>query len=212
MPEELPETPYEQAKTLEHVLLVACEGKRDDAWLYQQLRGLLIGDPGLKSSLPEFVRTCRDLEHFWQYIKTTSGQWAPRRLHVRDKLTPLFEHLEGTKTSPVDADVSNVLASFDAVGTHAIWTKAVARRIPDPEGATTCPLIVSARMAHIKSCVCLRWSVYCRIARPFSFPRYSARAPASSRGARCQIACLSGHLQDGNSWAVRPASDTLRSG
>jgi len=58
----------------------------------------------------------------------------------------------------------------------------------------------------------LRWSVYYRIARTFSFPRYRERAPASSRGSRFQIACLSGPLQDGNSWAVRPATDTLRSG
>ena len=137
MSEDFPETPYEQAKMRENILLAACEGERSNTGLYEQLRGALIADPKIKSILPEFVRTCRDLAHFWAYIKSVAPKWEPRRLHVRDGMSPLFEHLEGTNTHPVDAVASDVLLAFDAHAVHAVWEKALARRHTDPEGAIT---------------------------------------------------------------------------
>jgi hypothetical protein len=97
---EFPETPYEQAKGLEHVLLAACEGDRSSTGFYQHLRTELMQDATLRPLLPEFVQTCRDLNHFWGYIKTVSGKWDPRRHHVRDAMAPLFDHLEGTNRAP----------------------------------------------------------------------------------------------------------------
>jgi hypothetical protein len=137
MSDFFPDTPYEQAKSLENLLLSACEGNRDNVGFYQQLRSELMQDSTLRALLPEFVRTCRDLGHFWGYIKTVSGQWEPRRYHVREAMTPLFQHLEGANTSPVDTVASDVLQKFDADGVHAVWEKALARRHSDPEGAIT---------------------------------------------------------------------------
>jgi Abortive infection C-terminus len=91
----------------------------------------------LKSLLPSFVRTSRDLNHFWSYIKGQSGQWEPRRVHVRDAMTPLIDYLEGANKTPVDPIVSDVLQNFDADGVHKVWTKALERRHTDPEGAIT---------------------------------------------------------------------------
>ena len=81
---------------------------------YQQIRLELMQDPALKPLLPEFVRTCRDLKHFWGYIKGVSPKWAPRRDHVRDGFTPLFDYLEKTNSAPVDIVTSDVLQKFDA--------------------------------------------------------------------------------------------------
>ena len=94
--DDLPDAPLEQAQMLENVLLTACEGNRDkNAAIYRQLRQALMQDPTLKALLPQDVRTCRDIEHFWQHIKTVSPTWNGRRLHVRDRMAPLFQHLEG---------------------------------------------------------------------------------------------------------------------
>jgi hypothetical protein len=87
--------------------------------------------------LPSFVRTSRDLNHFWSYIKGQSGQWEPRRVHVRDAMTPLIDCLEGANRTPVDPVASEVLRNFDADGVHKVWIKALERRHTDPEGAIT---------------------------------------------------------------------------
>jgi hypothetical protein len=137
MSDFFPETPREQAKSLENVLLAACRGDRSSTGFYQQLREALMGDITLRPLLPEFVITCRDLNHFWGYIKQFSAHYAPREAHVRDGFTPLFNHLDGTNRSPVDPVVSDVLSKFDEDGVHSVWQKALDRRHTDPEGAIT---------------------------------------------------------------------------
>jgi len=126
---------------MESILLAACEGGRSQTGLYTRLRAMLIDDETLKALLPQFVRTCRDLNHFWSYAKNlptgTSGHWEKRRQHVRDGLTPLFDFLEKKSTAPVDSVASGALKSFDPDGVHAVWSRALERRDADPEGAIT---------------------------------------------------------------------------
>jgi len=135
--DDIPDTPIEQARYLENILVAACEGATAYSGMYQQLRSMLMDDPVLRPLLPEFVRTSRDLNHFWGYIKSHSPKWAPRRQHVRDAMTPVFDHLEGANRKPVDAVASDVLQKFDADGVHLVWEKALARRHTDPDGAIT---------------------------------------------------------------------------
>ncbi len=138
--DDVPDTPLEQAKMMENILLAACEGNRGQSGMYTQLRGMLVNDPTLKPLLPEFVRTCRDLNHFWSYAKglpTENNHWERRRKHVRDGLTPLFDFLEHRNTAPVDNVASDVLKSFDPDGVHVVWNRALERRHTDPEGAIT---------------------------------------------------------------------------
>lgn len=135
--DDLPDTSLEQARYLENILVAACEGGAPHSGMYQQLRSKLIADPVLSPLLPEFVRTCRDLKHFWGYIKSHSQKWEPRRQHVRDEMTPILDHLEGINRSPVDAVASDVLQKFDADGVHIVWEKALGRRHTDPDGAIT---------------------------------------------------------------------------
>jgi hypothetical protein len=134
---DFPTTQLEQAKMLENILVNGCEGPAGDAGTYQQLRAELMQDPALRPLLPEFVRTCRDLRHFWGYIKGYAPKWEPRRIHVRDSMTPVFNHLEGAHKAPVDTVASDVLQKFDADGVHTVWEKALGRRHTDPDGAIT---------------------------------------------------------------------------
>lgn len=122
---------------LENILLASCEGYWGGSDDYVELRRMFMSDPVLRPLLPEFVRTCRDLQHFWPFIKGVSPKWEPRRLFVRNELSPLFQHLEGANSAPVDSLVSEVLQTFDANGVHFVWIKALERRHTDPEGAIT---------------------------------------------------------------------------
>jgi hypothetical protein len=135
--DDIPDTALEQARYLENILVAACEGATEHSGMYQQLRSMLMSDAVLKPMLPDFVRTCRDLNHFWGYIKSVSPKWTPRRHHVRDAMTPIIDHLEGANRAPVDAVASDVLQKFDADGVHIVWEKALARRHTDPDGAIT---------------------------------------------------------------------------
>ena len=127
----------EKATALEGILLAACEGKRSEAHLYELLRAELIDDSTFKSLLPPFVRTCRNLDHFWTTVKDHSPHWAPRRQFVRDGFIPLFDYIEGKNSSPVDSVASDVLTAFDADGVQTMWAKALERRHRDAEGAIT---------------------------------------------------------------------------
>ena len=69
MVDDVPDTPLEQARMLENILVAASEGQRTSNQLYIQLRGVLLDEPSIKPLLPSFVRTSRDLDHFWSYIK-----------------------------------------------------------------------------------------------------------------------------------------------
>jgi hypothetical protein len=136
--EPLPDEVEGRAQLLQTILLAACEGDRHTHnHTYVELRREMMNDSMLKPLLPDFIRTCRDLSHFWGYIRAIDGQWEPRRQHVRTALTPLFDHIEGKNRVPADVTVSDVLQRFDPEGVHALWQKALDRRHADPEGAIT---------------------------------------------------------------------------
>lgn len=137
MLDDLPDDPLEQVKALENILLAACEGDRGSNLAYQHLRATLIADERIKPLLPECVRTCRDLGHFWAYVKSISAKWEPRRLFIRDAFARVFNYLEGNTTRPVDAVASSTLLAFDASSVHVAWGKALDRRHGDIEGAIT---------------------------------------------------------------------------
>lgn len=133
----IPEERLEQATMLQNILVAACEGATNDNYSYEALRRKFMSDPTLKALLPEFVRTCRDLKHFWSYIKGVAPKWEPRRVFVREAFVRLFNHIEEVNVAPVDSIATDVLQQFDASGVHIVWTKALARRHTDPEGAIT---------------------------------------------------------------------------
>ncbi len=87
--------------------------------------------------MPAFVRTARDLSQFWTSIKPRFNNWHDRRAFLYEEFSPLLDYLEGKYTAPADRAISDALSTFDADGVHAVWEKALARQIDDPEGAIT---------------------------------------------------------------------------
>jgi hypothetical protein len=135
--QDLPTAGDERALALQNMLIVHATGGIGDESIYRELRKELSSDPRTADLLPKFVRTCRDLASFWQWIKYEKATYAERRLLIRKAFTPLLDLLESRNRAPLDASASETLASFDAEGVHRIWEKALARRQSDPEGAIT---------------------------------------------------------------------------
>lgn len=133
---EIPDDLVERARMLEQIMVTSCTGGTRDETNYKALRSSFIGDESLKTLLPAFVRTSRTLQSFWSEA-SKFGSYAERRKFIADGFTPLFDHLEGRHRAPIDGVAGEVLQSFDADAVHVIWTKALARRHEDPEGAIT---------------------------------------------------------------------------
>ncbi len=135
--DDMPETLIERVAMMEGILIEHATGRSSDGHVYEFLRSEFIADAEVRALLPDYVRTCRTLDAFWPFIKDKLGRYQERRAFIRESFTPLIDHLVGRNRAPGDAVVGDALASFDADGVHAVWTKALARRTADPEGAIT---------------------------------------------------------------------------
>lgn len=135
--EDLPDSKAERAKMLEGILIAAATGGSHDDHVYQLLRREFMDDPEVRGLLPDFVRSYRSLGAFWPFIKNEASTYADRRQIIGEAFNPLIDWLEGLGRAPGDVVMSDALQTFDAEGVHVVWTKALARRTTDPEGAIT---------------------------------------------------------------------------
>lgn len=138
MEDDLPQLPLERARMLESLMVARATGDMTaSTHTYSLLRREFMEDGRLSKHLPDFVRVNRTLDMFWPYIKSRAGTYAERRHIIGTAFTPLFDFLERNTQSPADEIVSDRLQTFDSVGVHVIWEKALSRRSDDPEGAIT---------------------------------------------------------------------------
>ena len=136
MLEEL-QTDLERVQALQNVLVARATGSVEGGEDYAALRKHLITITSYKELLPSFVRTNRNLEQFWQFIKGKFSSYAERLKYIWDEFTPLLDSLEGKDLRPLDESTSATLKFFDEESVHAVWQKALERRKGDPEGAIT---------------------------------------------------------------------------
>ncbi len=140
----------EQAESLQSLMLAHATGEKQDESEYRELRKLFRSDPALDDLLPSFVRTCRSLAQFWEYIKRRSNNYAGRRELIYTGFQPLLDYLEVGGTPPSDEAVSEALGALDLSHISSVWAKALERRQADPEGAIT-----AARTLLESVCKCI---------------------------------------------------------
>src|ERR1017187_9716759 len=99
----------EQIETLQNALVAQATGGSADDREYQRLRVLVTENPTLRDIAPKFLRTCRNLSQFWQFIKYEFGSYAERRQFIWDSFRPLLERVEGGGVTPADEAVSSTL-------------------------------------------------------------------------------------------------------
>lgn len=137
MEDDLPSSRLDRAEYLQAMMITISRGGASDDGAYKRLRRELMDDASIQKVLPAFVRTCRDLSHFWSIIRPLEASYAGRAARIREAFGPLLDFLESTERSPSDGIVSTVLSTFDEEGVLAAWQKALERRSSDPEGAIT---------------------------------------------------------------------------
>ncbi|MGY2938849.1 hypothetical protein ACVWZ6_008451 [Bradyrhizobium sp. GM6.1] len=135
--DELPTEQADRALALQEMLVAMATGGSGIDPDYRLLRKEFMERPDTAKLLPQFVRACRTLATFWEWIKGQAPTYAERRIIIRQAFASLLDHLERGGAAPADGSISKVLESFDEPGVHKAWTKALDRRFDDPDGAIT---------------------------------------------------------------------------
>lgn len=127
----------EEAEALQNLLISVATGGSEANAEYTRLRQTLLSAPLIDAYIPRFVRTCRSVAQFWQFIKYEYGTYAERREFIWDGFRPLMDALERGISAPSDSIVTTVIDAYDSAHIQAAWSKALDRRNADPEGAIT---------------------------------------------------------------------------
>lgn len=130
-------TDSEKAEHLQAIMISVATSGGTPADDYAFLREYFLSTPTYQSLVPRFVRTSRSLDQFWQFIKHKYPTYAERRLFIWDEFRPLLDYIEGKTKAPADEMITDALKSFNEDGVHSVWTKALERRLTDPDGAIT---------------------------------------------------------------------------
>ena len=118
----------EQAESLQNILVSQATGGIEDETEFTRLRKVILSQPALETCVPRFVKTCRSLGQFWQFIKSKFGTYAERRMYIWDEFRPMLEFLERGGAAPSDQAVSIAIKNFDSANIQAAWSKALDRR------------------------------------------------------------------------------------
>ncbi|MCX2499443.1 abortive infection family protein [Plesiomonas shigelloides] len=128
---------HDRVEYLQSLLIAEATGGVGDNNDYQSIRAELLDNHNVAYIIPRFIKTKRNLEQFWQYIKFEFPTYAERREFLWNEFNPLLEFLEKGLTNPANLSISEVLQNFDSESIQHAWTKALERKIRDPEGAIT---------------------------------------------------------------------------
>ena len=111
-----------------------CGGSAED---YEHLRHYFVSQHSTKPLVPYWLRTSRNTNQYWHFIKNKFPTYAERREFIWTEMRPLLEFCEGLNSVPAEGSISDVLLRFDEGGVHEAWAKALERRQSDPAGAIT---------------------------------------------------------------------------
>ncbi len=122
---------------LQQAYIVMSTQDEGDASCFEERRRELLAMPDIAALLPEFVHRYRTPAQYWQFIKRKFRSYAERRECIWAGFQPALDFAERKRGTPADGVVKEGLESLESTHVHDLWTKALARRSKDPEGAIT---------------------------------------------------------------------------
>ncbi|TXT36039.1 MAG: hypothetical protein FD135_4554 [Comamonadaceae bacterium] len=97
---EFLQTKFDKANYLLNILVSHATGGAADTKEYEALRQELLTDTETANLIPSWIRTNRNLDSFWGFIKKKFSTYAERRSYLSEEFTPLLDTLEfGTTTN-----------------------------------------------------------------------------------------------------------------
>lgn len=130
---------YEQVYNLQNLLIKIATSGYDSVVdkEYKQLRTELIRVTMLKNLLPDLVQLHRDLNEFWQFIKSKFPTYRERREFLYAEFKPALDALEKRDASPIEPTATELLRTYGSSYIHDEWSKMLQRKNSDGEGAIT---------------------------------------------------------------------------
>lgn len=95
------ENDLELAEYLQSIVIGKATGGDFDNANYKVIRSKFLSDKNLKDFIPEYIKKCRDVEQFWQFIKTKysgEGCYAKRKNFIYETFQDLLDYLETEHT------------------------------------------------------------------------------------------------------------------
>lgn len=126
-----------QVESLQNLLISRATGNQESNAEFTRLRQIILENTALDVLIPKFIKTCRNIDQFWQFIKYEFGSYQERRDFIWNEFRPLLDAIERGGSAPSDEFVTKGLGKIDAAHVQAAWLKALDRRVSDPEGAIT---------------------------------------------------------------------------
>tara|TARA_R100000750_G_scaffold11301_12_gene7438 strand:+ start:30155 stop:30970 length:816 start_codon:yes stop_codon:yes gene_type:complete len=128
---------FERAEYFQSLLIARATGGEADDGHYQLIRHELLNSTVIPEMLPRWIKTKRNLDQFWQFIKSKFSTYEERRRFIWNETNPILEFLESGLSHPAQKTIDEVLSDFDSDSIHFAWSKALERKLSDPEGAIT---------------------------------------------------------------------------
>jgi hypothetical protein len=126
-----------EIEALQNLLVAEATGGSESDSDYMRLRKIVLSNSHLDPLIPQFLKNCRSLTQFWQFIKYKFPTYAERRAYIWQEFGLLLDAVERGATAPSDSVVTSAVKKVDAAHVQAAWSKALERRSSDPEGAIT---------------------------------------------------------------------------
>lgn len=123
---------FDSVEAFKNLLISRATGGGCETSEFKYLRDKILKIAKINQKLPQWVRTNRDPEQFWGFIKNKFDTYQERRCFLHGEFSEALDCLEFTVDSPVD---EYVVFNVDYINEQ--WQKALDRKYEDPEGAIT---------------------------------------------------------------------------
>ena len=132
------------------LIIAAATGTTIDPRTYQRVRNDLLSEPLIRTCIPEFIITSRDLARFWSFISSDMKTYQERRKFIWSSIDPILSYLENESFEPAGIEMQEILDGLNLPVVSDIWKKTLERKKTDPEGAvTTAKSLIESVCKHI---------------------------------------------------------------
>lgn len=81
--------------------------------LYSEIRKMILSNKQLESIVPEYIKKCRNLNDFWQFIKVKYSTYQDRRVYLAETFSPIIDYFENYSDS---SNLSTEYIEGDRIG------------------------------------------------------------------------------------------------
>jgi predicted nucleotide-binding protein len=111
-------TDFEKVNYLLNLLIARATGLPSESSEFEKLRHELLTNPELVDKLPQWLKSHRNLDSFWGFIKPKFSSYAERRAFLSEQFTPILDFLEFGEISTINSSINKNKINADRSNTR----------------------------------------------------------------------------------------------